>query len=516
MSVIKFVNEKSADFFIKIVISMIAIYMLSLIHTNSIEYTGVYSVICLIVFAISALGTSLMILAVFKEIPLEKIFLLIATTFGILLMILLPLRVAPDETVHIMTAYRVSDYLLRKNNLKDKVFEIRNEDLQMFENPGELEFSGTKEVFANYYEMAISPVKDTSTTEIANDIGLSGNEIAYLFSAIGISAGRMMKFNAFWTLMFGRMCNLFVYLCLVYFSIKLIPNKKQLLLTIAVFPVTLQQVMSYSYDSLILSCSFFVIAMTFYYYFNGIKKIKNYKMILFLTILCSFFLIFVKSHAYFMIGLFPAVALLKQKGYLTGKTLKNISKIIIYIILLYFITCFLDKCIGLHNYIFADTNEEIFSVFWIVNHPYKVMTLLVNTVMKLSGFYYITMINGPLGWLNLPIPTKILLVYSIVLLLCFFVRDRDVKIDCTLRLFMIIIFIVTFLGIEIGLMLTWTKMEYSTVTGVQGRYFIPICFFLISAFTINKKSLSYKVDYYANIIIFCSLLMMVNTLLNRF
>lgn len=204
MPVINFVNKKSIDFLIKIVISMIAIYILTLIHTNSIEYTGTYSVICLIIFVISVLGTSLMILAVFKEIPLEKIFLLIATTFGILLMILLPIRVAPDEAVHTMTAYRVSDYLLGKNNLRDKVFEIRNEDLQMFENPGELEFSGTKEVFVNYYEMAISPVKDTSTTEIGNDISLSGNEIAYLFSAIGIAAGRLLKFNAFWTLMLGE------------------------------------------------------------------------------------------------------------------------------------------------------------------------------------------------------------------------------------------------------------------------------------------------------------------------
>lgn len=508
-------NKKMIFIILKVLCVLACCFYLRRIYTHINNHSGVLANVYTLTLILSTLGVVLYVLSLFKEIKIEKLFLIIAGIFGGLLMILLPVRVAPDETKHAMTSYKISDWILQTNQTDDDFFYIRSCDMEFFDNDWNLEWDPTQQAYEEYYSKAFNTNKNETLIEADLSMGLNENYISYVFSSLGITVGRLLHMNGFWTLMMGRIFNFIIYLLMVYLSIKIIPVGKQLMMTIAVFPISLQQGMSYSYDSPIFAASFFLIATSIYIYYNGTKDIKH-KILLYITmLLCSLLLIIVKSHAYIFVGLFPLVAIFKQLRILNKTTFKWIVRILLVIIGLIFIAVVVDKFLGFPTII--KSADELYSLGWLINHPYKTFCLYIDTFKELGTFYYFSMISAALGWLNLDMPSIILKIYTLILVFNFFQRDTDtINVDGTIRLFSLGTFAVTLLCIMLGMLMFWTPKECTTIGGVQGRYLIPIFYLACVSLRVNKIKIPSKLDILSNAGIICSLLMVVNILANRF
>ena len=97
--------------------------------------------------------------------------------------------------------------------------------------------------------------------------------------------------------------NLILFVAMGWLSIRLLPFGKNLVLLISLLPITLQQVMSVSYDSILLALSLFAAAMTLH--LAWAEKIRPGKAV---SLGAALFLIcLAKYHAYFLMAFLPLI-----------------------------------------------------------------------------------------------------------------------------------------------------------------------------------------------------------------
>ncbi len=510
-------NKKIGLLVLKVISILGCCFYLRRVFTNIERHTGTYLNVYIITLVLASLCVLFYIYSCIRKEKTERMFLVIAGLFGTILMILLPIRVAPDETKHAMTSYKISDWILKVNQPSDDFFYMRQCDVDMFANDWNLEWDPSLKSYESYFEKLVATNENTELVQMDLSMGLNASELAYVFSALGITVGRVFGLNAFMTLMLGRIFNFVMYLLMVYYAIKIVPIGKQLMATIALFPVALQQGMSYSYDSPIIAACLFLSACAIHFYYCGLDKIKHKKIFCLCWILVALFIINVKSHAYIFVSLLSFIAIFKHFGWLNQTVMKWIYRILLGIILLIVVICLWDKLVGFPQLLVEDPNAEIYSFAWVINHPFETVCLYMNTFIQLGSFYYTTMISAALGWLNLMMPFKVLFVYSCILVFNLFKRDTEkYEVDGVLRFFSFCAFLITLLCIMLGLLIGWTPVGQGTVGGVQGRYLIPVVFLLGVSLRMNKITIPSKLDFLCNAGMICGLLSVMNVLLNRF
>lgn len=415
-----------------------------------------------------------------KKWEVEKLFLILGVSVGMFMMVNLPLRVAPDETTHMLTAYKISDVILGKSDRNTYKTMIRQTDEDMFyEN---IEFACDRNMMNRYYRHALDV---PNLTEIETEkISLNGSDIAYILPGIMISLCRILHFNGFWTLLSGRMINLIFYLFLIYSGIKIMPFGKEIAFTIALLPMSMQQGMSYSYDSILIGTSIYTVCATMNWYYSYENRNKFYYIGM---VISSLILILIKSHAYFMVGLFP-VYMFCQKKYKLDKFWKIIKYLILMLITLFLVYTLLDLA-GVTpdlfdepaNLIAWDDYKPGYTFAYLINNPGRLLFVYINTI-KVSGVNYIlTMIGMHLGWLNIRLSKITIIIYILSLFLAFTKKEKNqniINLEIKTKKYMIVAILVTVAGIFCGLLISWTPLEYKIIQGLQGRYFLEILPFL--------------------------------------
>jgi uncharacterized membrane protein len=138
---------------------------------------------------------------------------------------------------------------------------------------------------------------------------------------------------------------------------------------------------------------------------------------------------------------------------------------------------------------------------FIVKNPFEFLKVLGNTFNELS-YYYTNSFIGNLGWLDTNFPPTFIYLFCIVLLMTAMVDGKkDLIIKWKTKLFLFSVFLISVVFIEIALYLTWTSIPsiggvgYSIVSGVQGRYFIPIAILALLIFYNTRISVYVQQNY---------------------
>lgn len=429
----------------------------------------------------------------FANWKIEQVFLTLGISGGMFLMINLPLRAAPDETIHMYTAYHLSDQLLQLSEPQSTVLHMRETDLDVFKE--NLEFGCDRQVMNNYYELA---VKEADVTVVEENIKiLHGSEIAYLLPACAISLSRVLQLNGFWTFMMGRVVNLLQYLFFIYISIKQIPFCKMIPFVIALLPMSLQQGTSYSYDSLLISGSIYVVSLSLYEFYRDNekpRKYSDYRTLVGLSVM-ALVMIMIKSHAYFMIGLFPLYLIFQKKFSMRGfwKWLTVLIGILCLIFALYLTV---DSVCGLPELFSVPENtiqwaggEQGYTLAYLLNNPVDAVMVFVNTLIRNTGDYVVTLIGRQLGWLNIPVSRVVVILYGAIMLFVFVNSDKgEQSVPDGVYLYSLLSIIVTVFGIFLALLVSWTPLSSQVIQGLQGRYFLQIMMFVGLLF--QKKSIT--------------------------
>lgn len=423
---------------------------------------------------------------------LERHFWILGVTFGTVMMFMLPLRAVPDENMHIYTAYQISEMMMNHIHSKEDEIPMRKTDREIFIEPVEMKYD--IEMAERQYSLSINSSDLSYTETLSKDSVLWNHDMAYLVSASAMTLAKMLNLNGFYTIMVGRIANLFLYLVLCYLAVQMIPFNKMIPAGIALLPMSLQQGMSYSYDSLIISSSLFVVSATLLLYFKPEEsKQKKWLCIGAITVF-SIPLVMLKSHAYFLIGLFP-VFMYFHKRYDLSKLMK-IATFISVVCVAFFVTYafieyymdFPDVFLEPDNPIKWSDNQQGYTIQFFINNPLKMIYVYYRTFVENSFYYWRSAISSHLGWLNIITSPKYVVAFSLLLLLESQKSDDEQtsNVDSTIKLYSVFSVLITVFGIVLALFITWTPLWSMVAQGVQGRYFIPVMIFFL-LFIRNRK-----------------------------
>lgn len=434
-----------------------------------------------------------------KKIEIHKLYIIVALFFGTLFIILTPPFNSPDEINHFKKAYQVSKFNLyaeKKNNKygdyfpKEIVTTAQNMEKYMGDRDKKYEYSQFvwDQVRTTDYE---KQVFDSYGTAQISFVSYVPSGIGILISKICAKIMGLHSVTPMYMLYFARFFNLIVVVFLTSLAIKIIPRYKKTVFTIACLPMLLFLDSMVSYDGLLNAIVFLTIAIILDIIYNdSIKKIpKKYIISL---ILMGLFLFTVKK-IYFLIFLLMFTIPKSKFGDNKGK----IKIAIIMIVSIILASLLIDLPYSLNSISSVEKMKQL-QITCIKNDVFKFLYRIFSN-MYYGRFFYINGSIGLLGLLDTYLPTGIVFLTAINLLLVG-ITEGLVEKNKISRLFKILCFIyiigciiLMYTAMYIG----WTPQELkkicsTEITGVQGRYFIPLMLPFIFLFSFKIKSKTAK------------------------
>lgn len=392
--------------------------------------------------------------------------------------LLLP-YMAPDERTHIDMTYRYSNDLLGIPYTGNEVTLAKRVDdtkIELVENPA----------LSNYYIVfneLLQGVQDDSLVITNTTANTYAPIFVYLPAVLGMTLARLLGFGSIAMLMLARWCNLAFFAVCVWWCMKKLPFGKMALAVIALFPMTIQQCNSFSYDAVITSILFlfstYIICMT---YEDKPIKISDAAIVSVLSGL----LVYGKSGVYLPVCLAALLIPTKKFGCLWKKLAAAGSLMGIAML------SYINRNSGTVTQVMATTAETSavgatagnavsmgYTVGFFLQNPWKLIQMLCNTVADKSEFYLESIVGQKMGWVEIEI-SRVIFVGFLVLFMISMLKVRGEKqyVTSGQKWWISIVCLLSAGMILMGMLLTWTPYGHVSIEGVQGRYFTPLLLLL--------------------------------------
>ncbi len=414
----------------------------------------------------------------FKHIrSLEIIYLISVLVLGIVYTFVMKPNAIPDELAHYSTA------CVRSN----AIMHVKESELMDQDAADVIYTDSSLEAYREIYDIAKGNVWQVANNQRV--AGLASPFYLHLFSGIGITLGRLMGIGNVFIFYLGRIFNLCFFAITTFYAVKKMPFCKMGMITICMFPMTMQLAASYSYDAVINGASFLFIAYIFdIIYNNKMIEIRDC-VFLFIT---GLFIVSSKSGAYIPICL--TVLFISKEQFLRIK--KGIMSIVFLIGWGGWYIC--QSLSVTRNIVGGDfqiewANEEAYRLDMIIGNPLHSIYVMGNTLWEHVDEWFMNIIGNKLGWFDIPILNIITFAFLFVFLISI-IKSEQIEINSSIRWGLIVLSCIS-IGVVIGGMwLGWTPRSDDVISGVQGRYFLPILPMSIYFLQNNMLSLKHKID----------------------
>lgn len=510
------------------------------------KYTGnfIYTpyIIFSIILTVFAVAVYLM-LFVFK-VKLHVFFLTASLVLGTLFMFLIPLRTAPDEYVHIATAYHYAN----------RIYGIDDAPGELTVRPGDEMFLETydfdaTDIFAyqEVYEGLFEGVPEGESGTIKARTATSVFPLLYLPQTLGILIARLLGFGKVGLLLMGRLFNLLFYSIVVMFAVKKMPFFKTMLTLVALLPMSLQLATSFSYDTYVIALSFLFIATVLNLAYK--KETVVSRDMLLPAILMA---LIAPAKAVYL-PLMLLILLIPKEKY-QSKRAAWVSRGAVFLAAIALWSVFnlgvlkssagvsvsqpaisapsvsSDSAVdgGGEQDIQSDNTDPVYEVGenneakqhftfgYILQHIPQTILLLLRSVWEQSSLWLQGLIGGRLGEIiviNIEINWLFVIGLLLLLLLSTVRSEEDnFRLERKQRLGVFAIAL-SVAALFILACLTWTPINYETLFGVQGRYFLPALPLLL--LTLRGKNLRFSKPA-DGILVFSECVLVILTILNAF
>lgn len=387
--------------------------------------------------------------------------------FGIVYSFVLPPMSAPDEIRHYLTAYKLSNQMMGKEAATAEGYVyMRAEDANLLLN----DFPGHDDYY-RFFNSWTGPVDDTPVL-FTEEVAQNNLWIAYLPQALGITLARLLHLRQMPLMMLGRFFNLLFFLLCFGAALHFIPFGKELLSLAALLPMTLEQVSSLSYDAFIIAIAFLYIAYVLYLAFSA-PDVRPRDMVLvtaLMALLGPIKLVYI--FLVFLMFLIPKEKFGSTKRYVISAV--SMAAVIAAVYLLVQ-SGKLTEYVQETNTHLDYADAESYTLSWVLAHPTDTVKIFLNSLRVMSGFWYRQMIGYSLGWLDIVMPE--FMPYLFTGLLMYAVArpaSEPVYWKGRQRALAVGVAAVTICVTIFAMMLAYTPLGYSTIEGVQGRYFLPV------------------------------------------
>ena len=348
--------------------------------------------------------------------------------------------------------------------------------IELVENPA----------LSNYYIVfneLLQGVQDDSLVITNTTANTYAPIFVYLPAVLGMTLARLLGFGSIAMLMLARWCNLAFFAVCVWWCMKKLPFGKMALAVIALFPMTIQQCNSFSYDAVITSILFlfstYIICMT---YEDKPIKISDAAIVSVLSGL----LVYGKSGVYLPVCLAALLIPTKKFGCLWKKLAAAGSLMGIAML------SYINRNSGTVTQVMATTAETSavgatagnavsmgYTVGFFLQNPWKLIQMLCNTVADKSEFYLESIVGQKMGWVEIEI-SRVIFVGFLVLFMISMLKVRGEKqyVTSGQKWWISIVCLLSAGMILMGMLLTWTPYGHVSIEGVQGRYFTPLLLLL--------------------------------------
>lgn len=394
----------------------------------------------------------------------ERFFLISVIPLSIIYLILLLPWSAPDVDVHVIAAYRWSNLMMGKDAWVGRVDDVIYYDSYWRDNPKIVDYLA---VFSNL-DVRVKDATLIPWTEPAFGMDYYYRMeyysfLCYLPQSIGICIARILGLGTVWTLYFGRLCMLIVYIAACYNAVRKTPIGKFVFAAIPLFPISLMMGSAISYDPMVLISTLNFIACVLNLDINGSSKKMLAECCLWAVLIGA-----VKGGGY--VVLLPISLVLLKKDNLK-QSIKRIFLIIGSGILSIFL---FDVIIPAGTTLFQfGGKENYFSAGYALEHPLQYINMCVETFFEKVDFIATTMGGSLLSWLEGTIPSVI--VYGLILVVGIYsIYESD---KCMLKnkeKYIFIFVIILDVVLTPIMLLSWTPIDYKYIEGLQGRYFLPV------------------------------------------
>ena len=415
----------------------------------------------------------------------HKVAFVIILLFGLLMVFFAPPMSFPDEAIHFARAESITEgvlYPVKTPNgyyIQDYFFEMNQAK------------SGTTILEYNFSK----PISDSWGYWPAST---NTPFYSYLFSALGILIAKCLDLSVIWTLWLGRLANLLLYGCFVYFAIKKAPVYKMPLLFMACLPIAVSQVSSFSYDAFIFACTVVMFAYFIYMYKNKFET-KDLAIFFIACLLMSFI-----KPPYVFLALsifavpkenFPSAKLQKYSAFATFA---------VFVIVILHFGNFFNQFIGASqhttDYVLNSRNASFTAQMeYIMGNPTAIGTLMLFAVKSVfdvfvvnSTFYHFADFKG-------------LILFNAIYLVFFAVfsvgYQHELNLSRKRRLILTAIVLLVYFSIFGILYCTWTPVGASYIVGIQTRYFVPMLPLIPLIVNIKHEKFENRDDLFLTLII---------------
>jgi uncharacterized membrane protein len=398
--------------------------------------------------------------------------LILGAIGAIPLILLTPPFQAPDENWHFYRAYELSELKIIsevRNGASGAVLPDSLPGLvqQSVYSKDEVLYPATPAPFAQTMSHASIPLNSSVRHFVAFPGSAYYSPLPYLPQALGIAVGRFFGLGPLGLLYLGRLFNCMTALGLVGFAVYTIPFAEEMILLVSLLPMSLYLYASLSADAALIGCALVFTALSLAAGVRGSWKAWELAVAAATAaVFCSVKPVYLPL---LLAGLVPHM-------FTRGKIASVIrSHAIILAVALgatvgWMILAHSSMTLPLDG---AHPSEQM---HLILHHPMVFVHALANSLglLQIIGNYIETV--GVFGWLSVPISlwvVYILPLAGLVILSNIGIRT-NVKFPLTSRLWLLALFLTSALLIYLAMYLLAANVGQDKVTGVQGRYFIPI------------------------------------------
>lgn len=413
-------------------------------------------------------------------------------------LVLMPLS-APDEVAHYVGVYELSNVLVGKPEpMRDEEGRllIRAEDVFLDDwpedgDPDNATVIGMHLTGRSYEELFRRGIFSTGEKgyHFTLQEPVHTSFFAYLLPALGFSLARVLRLGGFGLVFFGRLFNLLLFSILTTLAVRRLPLGKEVLLSVALFPMVLELAGSLSYDAFILGLSFYLTAavtdLATREQGPGMSDFLEIGILAFLLSPCKM------VYSLLFLGCF-SVPVRKWKN--IGSYFLMIFGIAFLIALSLLLVNFQELFRYLHpsggavNYADAAATgsaAETYNLIGTLKTPVIFLKILRNSFQIKGEEYLLTMVGHPLGHFDQGLGAPIFLVglfYLIVLLQGIFTRRGERGLSLLQRLCFLLTPALLVVTILASMLSAYTPKGTDYVLGVQGRYFLPALPMLLLSF----------------------------------
>lgn len=457
-----------------------------------------------------------------EKFSIEKKYLYIALIFGILFVFIVPPFQSPDEDSHFKKAYQVSKGKLYPEVKKNVIGNYFPTEMLNYIKT-KTKYIGNRDKKYKYSEMVLDQYTKLNYEErkFTSYSTVSVTPIAYLVPATGIVFSKICarifdleSVNTAYMLYFARFFSIIFMSFIMYLSIKITPVFKRTFAVFGLIPMVIFLGSVISYDSLLISLTTLALSIILKItYDDKLKKVPNNYIIT--LILIGVVLLNVKG-LYFLLYILLFLIPVKKVGNI--KKMTRIALIIILSILA--ITLVIKIPFLLLPKIKTDVNYASKQLNFVIHNPIKYSGILIDNIIN-QRFFQLSSIVGVFGLIDTYNPF-VIICFTYIWLIMVSISDGvcdKIKINGKFKILLIIYILFIIISVYSAMYINWTpainghKIGEADISGVQGRYFLPILLPILLLFS-NKKIKRYTFieKIRNNIFMPCIVILLVSTM----